>query len=127
MTRKINLPAIDFGNCWLADWWWRSDILNVQTFCMPVGLISFPRCLINLSLTDSAQWQQLREFGTPQTQAELDKNLAQLRDRFLLMAATTSEISSLGRGSNDPFCLLRQYTNHEIYQSLVLLLISSLW
>ncbi|MDF5706944.1 MAG: DUF3352 domain-containing protein [Nostoc sp. S4] len=33
--------------------------------------------------TDPQQWQKLREFGTKQTQAELDKNLIQLRDRFL--------------------------------------------
>ncbi|MGJ5631836.1 DUF3352 domain-containing protein [Nostoc sp. CALU 1950] len=33
--------------------------------------------------TDSQQWQKLREFGTKDTQVELDKNLVQLRDRFL--------------------------------------------
>ncbi|MHC5735905.1 DUF3352 domain-containing protein [Nostoc sp.] len=33
--------------------------------------------------TDPQQWQKLRGFGTKQTQAELDKNLVQLRDRFL--------------------------------------------
>ncbi|QMS89376.1 DUF3352 domain-containing protein [Nostoc edaphicum CCNP1411] len=33
--------------------------------------------------TDPQQWQKLREFGTKDTQAELDKNLVQLRDRFL--------------------------------------------
>ncbi|MEH2319302.1 DUF3352 domain-containing protein [Nostoc sp.] len=33
--------------------------------------------------TDAQQWQQLRQFGTRETQAELDKNLVELRDRFL--------------------------------------------
>jgi len=33
--------------------------------------------------TDSQQWQQLRQFGTRKTQTELDKNLVELRDRFL--------------------------------------------
>lgn len=33
--------------------------------------------------TDRNQWQQLRRFGTPETQSALDKNLAQLRDRLL--------------------------------------------
>ncbi|NJM71527.1 MAG: DUF3352 domain-containing protein [Scytonema sp. RU_4_4] len=33
--------------------------------------------------TDSGQWQKLREFGTKETQSLLDKNLVQLRDRFL--------------------------------------------
>ncbi|MEH2067067.1 MAG: DUF3352 domain-containing protein [Nostoc sp.] len=40
--------------------------------------------LLAVSLTtDPQQWQKLREFGTKETQAELDKNLVQLRDRFL--------------------------------------------
>ncbi|MDZ8069489.1 MAG: DUF3352 domain-containing protein [Nostoc sp. DedQUE08] len=33
--------------------------------------------------TDPQQWQKLRQFGTKETQTELDKNLVQLRDRFL--------------------------------------------
>ncbi|NMG09322.1 hypothetical protein DP117_21495 [Brasilonema sp. UFV-L1] len=33
--------------------------------------------------TDSGQWEKLREFGTKETQSLLDKNLVQLRDRFL--------------------------------------------
>ncbi|MEH1793938.1 DUF3352 domain-containing protein [Nostoc sp.] len=33
--------------------------------------------------TDPQQWQKLRQFGTKETQAELDKNLVELRDRFL--------------------------------------------
>jgi hypothetical protein len=33
--------------------------------------------------TDSQQWQKLQEFGTKESQAELQKNLVQLRDRFL--------------------------------------------
>lgn len=33
--------------------------------------------------TDPQEWQKLREFGTKETQAELDKNLVELRDRFL--------------------------------------------
>lgn len=33
--------------------------------------------------TDPQQWQKLREFGTKETQTELDKNLVELRDRFL--------------------------------------------
>ncbi|MCU0527379.1 MAG: DUF3352 domain-containing protein [Elainella sp. Prado103] len=34
--------------------------------------------------TDRNQWQQLRRFGTPETQTTLDKNLAQLRDQLLV-------------------------------------------
>lgn len=52
---------------------------------MPVGVNIIPQdALLTLSLsTDSDQWQQLRKFGTPKAQAELEKNLTQLRDRFL--------------------------------------------
>lgn len=52
---------------------------------MPVGANIIPQdALLTVSVsTAPSQWQQLREFGTKQTQAELEKNLAQLRDRFL--------------------------------------------
>ena len=52
---------------------------------MPVGANIIPQdALLTVSVTtDADQWQQLREFGTKQTQAELDKNLAELRDSFL--------------------------------------------
>ena len=40
--------------------------------------------LLAVSLTtDPRQWQKLREFGTQETQVELDKNLVTLGDRFL--------------------------------------------
>ena len=52
---------------------------------LPVGANIIPQdALFAVSLsTDRAQWQKLREFGTKETQIELDKNLVQLRDRFL--------------------------------------------
>ncbi len=52
---------------------------------LPVGANIIPQdALFAVSLTtDAGQWQKLREFGTEQTQAVLDKNLIQLRDRFL--------------------------------------------
>jgi hypothetical protein len=33
--------------------------------------------------TDTKQWQKLQEFGTKETQAQLNQSLVQLRDRFL--------------------------------------------
>jgi hypothetical protein len=52
---------------------------------LPVGANIIPQdALFAVSLTtDPKQWQKLREFGTQETQAELDKNLVQLRDRLL--------------------------------------------
>ncbi len=52
---------------------------------LPVGADLIPQdALMTLSVsTDPGQWQQLREFGTPQSQAAFDQNLAQLRDRLL--------------------------------------------
>lgn len=52
---------------------------------MPVGANIIPQdALAALSVsTETKQWQQLRQFGTQQTQALLDQNLAQLGDRFL--------------------------------------------
>ena len=52
---------------------------------LPIGAEVIPQeALMTFSVsTDPGQWQQLREFGTPQSQAAFDKNLAQLRDRLL--------------------------------------------
>lgn len=52
---------------------------------LPVGANIIPQdALFAVSLsTDRNQWQKLREYGTKETQAELDKYLVQLRDRFL--------------------------------------------
>lgn len=51
---------------------------------LPAGANIIPQdALFAVSFTtDSQQWQKLREFGTKETQAELDKNLVQLRDRI---------------------------------------------
>jgi len=52
---------------------------------LPIGANIIPQdALFAVSLTtDPGQWQKLREFGTKETQAELDKNLVQWRDRLL--------------------------------------------
>jgi hypothetical protein len=52
---------------------------------LPVGAEVIPQdALMTISVaTDPGQWQQLREFGTPQSQAALNKNLADWRDRLL--------------------------------------------
>ncbi len=52
---------------------------------LPVGANIIPQdALFTVSLsTDSSQWEKLRSFGTKQSQAALDKNLIQWRDRFL--------------------------------------------
>ncbi|GAX38142.1 DUF3352 domain-containing protein [Nodularia sp. NIES-3585] len=52
---------------------------------LPVGVNIIPQdALFTVSLTtDPKQWQKLQELGTTETQAEINKNLAQLRDRFL--------------------------------------------
>lgn len=52
---------------------------------LPLGAEVIPQdALMAISVTtDSGQWERLREFGTPQSQAAFDKNLAQLRDRAL--------------------------------------------
>ncbi|XZF60818.1 MAG: DUF3352 domain-containing protein [Gloeotrichia echinulata DVL01] len=52
---------------------------------LPVGANIIPQdALFAVSLsTNPQQWEKLRSLGTKETQAELDKNLVQLRDRFL--------------------------------------------
>ncbi|AHJ26772.1 DUF3352 domain-containing protein [Nodularia spumigena CS-584] len=52
---------------------------------LPVGTNIIPQdALFTVSLTtDPQQWQKLQKLGTTETQAEINKNLVQLRDRFL--------------------------------------------
>ena len=52
---------------------------------LPVGANIIPQdALFTLSLTTDAQeWQKLQKLGTKQTQAAINKNLVQLRDRLL--------------------------------------------
>ncbi|MGA9381579.1 MAG: DUF3352 domain-containing protein, partial [Phormidium sp.] len=52
---------------------------------LPVGADLIPQdALMALSVsTNEQQWQQLREFGTSQSQAAFEQSLANLRDRFL--------------------------------------------
>lgn len=52
---------------------------------LPVGATLIPQdALMALSVsTNDRQWQQLREFGTLQSQAAFEQNLTKLRDRFL--------------------------------------------
>lgn len=56
-----------------------------QLSVMPIGANAIPQdALMVVSVsTDSGKWQQLREFGTPRSQAAFDQNLGQFRDRFL--------------------------------------------
>lgn len=52
---------------------------------MPTGTEVIPQdAIMTLAFsTDKGQWQQLRRFGTSETQTALDQKLAQLRDRLL--------------------------------------------
>ncbi|MEB3294361.1 MAG: DUF3352 domain-containing protein [Synechococcales bacterium] len=52
---------------------------------LPVGATVIPKdALMVMTLTtDEGEWRRLRSFGTEKSQTELDRNLAQFRDRFL--------------------------------------------
>lgn len=52
---------------------------------VPIGVNAIPEdAVMVLALsTDEAQWRRLRQFGTPETQAQFDQVLAQWRDRLL--------------------------------------------
>lgn len=52
---------------------------------LPAGVLAVPEnavATVSLS-TNSEQWQQLRRFGIPETQASFDQQLANWRDRWL--------------------------------------------
>lgn len=58
---------------------------NLTRTNLPVGTNIVPQnALLTVSLsTTGDQWTQLRQFGTPESQAQLDRVLVQFRDRFL--------------------------------------------
>jgi Protein of unknown function (DUF3352) len=66
-----------------AAYWWFTQPSNLGT--LPTGATVIPQdAVMVISVTTEAnQWQQLREFGTPRSQAAFDQNLAQIRDRLL--------------------------------------------
>ena len=52
---------------------------------LPIGVRAIPETVVAVASlsTDSEQWQRLRQFGTPETQASFDQQLADWRDRWL--------------------------------------------
>ena len=63
-------------------------LMGQQTFMLgdsPEGSKLIPQdALLTASIsTDSAQWQQLNRYGTPETQAAFNKQLTQLQENLL--------------------------------------------
>lgn len=67
-----------------ATFWFLSQ-KQTSSRGLPVGVNIIPQdALLTVSLTtDPKQWQKLQKLGTKEMQAEITKNLVQLRDRFL--------------------------------------------
>ncbi|MGF1567187.1 MAG: DUF3352 domain-containing protein [Nodosilinea sp.] len=64
---------------------WATSRRSTWVKALPEGANAIPdNALMVLALSsDQAQWQRLRQFGTPTTQAQVDQILAQWRDRLL--------------------------------------------
>jgi Protein of unknown function (DUF3352) len=68
----------------VAAYWLLTQGKPLPRDLLPGANIIPKDALFAVSLTtDSSQWQKLQEFGTTETQAELNKNLLQLQERFL--------------------------------------------
>lgn len=67
----------------ITAYWFLSQRRQLED--IPIGANIIPQNAVFAASisTDSNQWQQLRQFGTKQTQAELDKYLIEWRDRWL--------------------------------------------
>ena len=65
--------------------YWHSQQRLSAARGMPTGSKAIPEtALLVVSFsTDPEQWQQLRQLGTPDTQADFDRRLARWRDRWL--------------------------------------------
>jgi hypothetical protein len=67
-----------------AAYWLLTQGKSSSKDLLPGANIIPQDALFAVSLTtDPGQWEKLREFGTKESQSLLDKNLVQLRDRFL--------------------------------------------
>lgn len=79
----VGTAAVLIGGGGAAYWFLSQPKASPED--LPVGAEVIPQdALMTIAVTtDQGQWQQLREFGTPQSQAAFDKNLAQVRDRVL--------------------------------------------
>ncbi len=64
---------------------WALTRSNLTPGSLPVGAAVIPQdsLLVLTVSTDPGQWQQLRTFGSPTSQAAFDQQIAQIRDRFL--------------------------------------------
>lgn len=64
---------------------WALTRSNLTAGTLPIGATVIPQdsLLVLTVSTDPGQWQQLRTFGTPTSQAAFDQQIAQVRDRFL--------------------------------------------
>jgi hypothetical protein len=76
--------AIAFLTGGIVAYGWLTLRNQSQVAALPSGAEVVPQdALLTLSLsTDEAQWQQLRQFGTPDSQKAFDQWLAQWRDRL---------------------------------------------
>lgn len=64
---------------------WALTRSNLTPGSLPIGAAVIPQdsLLVLTVSTDPDQWQQLRNFGSPTSQAAFDQQIAQIRDRFL--------------------------------------------
>ncbi|HEY9814611.1 MAG TPA: DUF3352 domain-containing protein, partial [Candidatus Obscuribacterales bacterium] len=69
----------------VAYWWLRGQSGLRSPAPLPVGIEVIPQnALMTFSVsTNPQQWQTLRSFGTPESQAQVDQLLARWRDRWL--------------------------------------------
>ncbi|AFY49441.1 Protein of unknown function (DUF3352) [Nostoc sp. PCC 7524] len=66
-----------------AYWFFNQGQLFSRNLLAGANIIPHDALFAVSLTTDPKQWQKLQEFGTKETQAQLNQNLVQLRDRFL--------------------------------------------
>lgn len=72
---------------------WAVGRRGLLTKALPAGTNAIPeQALMVVALsTDEGQWRRLRQFGTPDTQAQFDETLVQWRDRLFTEAGLNFE------------------------------------
>ncbi|MEH2349299.1 MAG: DUF3352 domain-containing protein [Nostoc sp.] len=83
LVLTLSAAGLLIGAGTLAYWFLSQRQISSSDLLVGANIIPGDALFAVSLTTDPQQWQKLRQFGTKETQAELDKNLVELRDRFL--------------------------------------------
>ncbi|WP_066424018.1 DUF3352 domain-containing protein [Anabaena sp. 4-3] len=83
LVLTLSAAGLLIGGGVAAYWFFSQGQLFSRNLLAGANIIPHDALFAVSLTTDAQQWQKLQEFGTKDTQAQLNQSLVQLRDRFL--------------------------------------------